>query len=189
MRIALLRNGRNRSHRNRRHQIHFRYAHTFHRQCRNAEFAIYFMWRDYCFSFQLQPPLTQSPQPNQTNMQVANVKVNNNGQLPPARAILICHPNSHPFQVCAHSPIHHLQTLIIPIHRVFVFDFQTRNIQLEPRNEVKVGRSVPRSRVEESNAIFDCKVLSRNHAIIWFHDGKFFIKVSAHSKLKIELIR
>lgn len=58
------------------------------------------------------------------------------------------------------------------------FFFQTRNIQLEPRNEVKVGRSVPRSRVEESNAIFDCKVLSRNHAIIWFHEGKFFIKVS-----------
>lgn len=51
------------------------------------------------FSLQLQPPLQQSTQPNQSNMQVANVKMNNNGQLSPARAILICHPNSHPFQV------------------------------------------------------------------------------------------
>lgn len=48
---------------------------------------------------------------------------------------------------------------------------------MEPRQEIKVGRSVPRSRVEENNAIFDCKVLSRNHAIIWYVDGKFFIKV------------
>lgn len=136
------------------------------------------------YSFQLQPPLTQSPQPNQTNMQVANVKVNNNGQLPPARAILICHPNSHPFQVCASPPP--ADHLIISIYHSSVF--QTRNIQLEPRNEVKVGRSVPRSRVEESNAIFDCKVLSRNHAIIWFHDGKFFIKVSVNS-IEIESIR
>lgn len=53
-----------------------------------------------CSPLQLQPPLQQSTPPNQSNMQVANVKMNNNGQLSPARAILICHPNSHPFQVC-----------------------------------------------------------------------------------------
>ncbi|XP_055314376.1 sarcolemmal membrane-associated protein [Sitodiplosis mosellana] len=83
-----------------------------------------------------------------------NAKVNNNGQSP-ARVILICHSNSHPFQ--------------------------KRNILLEPRQEIKVGRSVPRSRVEDSNAIFDCKVLSRNHAIIWYVDGKFFIKDTGSS--------
>lgn len=81
--------------------------------------------------------------------------VNSNGQSP-ARVILICHSNSHPFQ--------------------------KRTILLEPRQEVKVGRSVPRSRVEESNAIFDCKVLSRNHAIIWYVDGKFFIKVNTTNR-------
>lgn len=83
-----------------------------------------------------------------------NAKVNNNNSQSPARVILICHSNSHPFQ--------------------------KRNILLEPRQEIKVGRSVPRSRVEDSNAIFDCKVLSRNHAIIWYVDGKFFIKVNDH---------
>lgn len=52
---------------------------------------------------------------------------------------------------------------------------------LEPRQEAKIGRTVPRSRVEETNAIFDCKVLSRNHAIIWYADGKFFIKDTGSS--------
>lgn len=104
---------------------------------------------------QLPPPSPPSSQQsiNASIMQPsANAKsVNSNGQSP-ARVILICHSNSHPFQ--------------------------KRTILLEPRQEIKVGRSVPRSRVEESNAIFDCKVLSRNHAIIWYVDGKFFIKVS-----------
>lgn len=44
-----------------------------------------------------------------------------------------------------------------------------------------MGRSVPRCRVEETNAIFDCKVLSRNHATIWFEDGKFFLKDTGSS--------
>ena len=35
-----------------------------------------------------------------------------------------------------------------------------------------------RIRVSENNAIFDCKVLSRNHAVLWYKDGRFFIKVS-----------
>lgn len=108
---------------------------------------------------QQQPPPPPTPLPpsqqsiNASIMQPsANAKsVNSNGQSP-ARVILICHSNSHPFQ--------------------------KRTILLEPRQEIKVGRSVPRSRVEDSNAIFDCKVLSRNHAIIWYVDGKFFIKVN-----------
>ena len=33
---------------------------------------------------------------------------------------------------------------------------------------IKVGRAVARSKASPNNAIFDCKVLSRNHAVIWF---------------------
>ncbi|XP_031640152.1 sarcolemmal membrane-associated protein [Contarinia nasturtii] len=101
-----------------------------------------------------QPPSTQQSINSSIMQPSANVKSNNNGQSP-ARVILICHSNSHPFQ--------------------------KRNILLEPRQEIKVGRSVPRSRVEDSNAIFDCKVLSRNHAIIWYTDGIFFIKDTGSS--------
>uniref|UniRef100_A0A1L8DBF0 Sarcolemmal membrane-associated protein n=1 Tax=Nyssomyia neivai TaxID=330878 RepID=A0A1L8DBF0_9DIPT len=74
---------------------------------------------------------------------------------PPAKAILKCRPNSHPFQ--------------------------NRTLLLEANQEVKVGRSVPRHRVAENNAIFDCKVLSRNHAVLWYSDGKFFIRDTGSS--------
>ena len=61
-----------------------------------------------------------------------------------AIARFTCKPNSHPFQ--------------------------ERQVMLsEP---VKVGRSVARARPAPSNAIFDCKVLSRNHAILWYEAGK-----------------
>lgn len=61
-----------------------------------------------------------------------------------AVAILECAPLSHPFE--------------------------ERNITLtEP---VKVGRSVARIRPAVGNAIFDCKVLSRNHALLWYEGGK-----------------
>ena len=33
---------------------------------------------------------------------------------------------------------------------------------------VKIGRSVARCRPAQNNATFDCKVLSRNHALVWF---------------------
>ena len=36
----------------------------------------------------------------------------------------------------------------------------------------KIGRSVARFRAAPNNAIFDCKVLSRNHALLWFENGK-----------------
>ncbi len=36
----------------------------------------------------------------------------------------------------------------------------------------KIGRSVARFRPATDNAIFDCKVLSRNHAVIWYEDQK-----------------
>lgn len=67
-----------------------------------------------------------------------------------AKAVLICRPNSHPFQ-----------------ERTLVLD-----------NPVKVGRSVARVKPMPNNAIFDCKVLSRNHALLWYEKetGKFFLQ-------------
>lgn len=55
---------------------------------------------------------------------------------------------------------------------------QNRTLFLQPNQEVKIGRAVARTKPSDTNAIFDCKVLSRNHAIIWYRDGKFFLKVS-----------
>lgn len=60
------------------------------------------------------------------------------------RAILTSRPNSHPFQ-----------------ERHLILD-----------QAIKVGRSVARCRPATSNAIFDCKVLSRNHALLWYENGK-----------------
>lgn len=37
---------------------------------------------------------------------------------------------------------------------------------------VKVGRAIGRTRQALDNAIFDCKVLSRNHALIWYQNAK-----------------
>ncbi|EAA00808.3 AGAP011663-PA, partial [Anopheles gambiae str. PEST] len=56
-----------------------------------------------------------------------------------------------------------------------------RTLYLEPGAQAKVGRSVARIRVSENNAIFDCKVLSRNHAVLWYKDGRFFIKDTGSS--------
>lgn len=85
-----------------------------------------------------------------------NSSNNNSNGLPGlAKAVLICRQNSHPFN--------------------------NRTLFLEPHQEVKVGRSVARNRVSENNAIFDCKVLSRNHAVLWYSDGKFYIKDTGSS--------
>lgn len=56
-----------------------------------------------------------------------------------AKAVLICRPPSHPFQ--------------------------DRTLCLD--QPIKVGRSVARARASTNNAIFDCKVLSRHHALLW----------------------
>ena len=51
--------------------------------------------------------------------------------------------------------------------------FQERRVLLsEP---AKIGRSVAQARPGNSNAIFDCKVLSRNHALMWYDNGKVCI--------------
>lgn len=48
--------------------------------------------------------------------------------------------------------------------------FQERHMSLhEP---VKIGRAVARTRSSPNNGIFDCKVLSRNHALLWYESGK-----------------
>ncbi|KAJ8935998.1 hypothetical protein NQ318_009678 [Aromia moschata] len=65
-----------------------------------------------------------------------------------ARAILICRPNSHHFQE---------RTLTLDQH-------------------IKVGRSVARAKPTATNAIFDCKVLSRHHALLWYENGKFYLQ-------------
>lgn len=44
------------------------------------------------------------------------------------------------------------------------------------REPLKVGRSVDKKRIATNNLIFDCRVLSRNHAVIRFENGKFYIK-------------
>ncbi|XP_065192084.1 sarcolemmal membrane-associated protein-like [Sycon ciliatum] len=41
---------------------------------------------------------------------------------------------------------------------------------------LKVGRSVAKARPSTSNLIFDCKVLSRNHAVMWAADGQVFLR-------------
>lgn len=60
--------------------------------------------------------------------------------MPSALAVFSCRPNSHPFQ--------------------------ERHVYLD--EPVKIGRSVARCRPAQNNATFDCKVLSRNHALLWF---------------------
>ncbi|CAF0710403.1 unnamed protein product [Brachionus calyciflorus] len=52
--------------------------------------------------------------------------------------------------------------------------FEERRIMLD--KSCKIGRSVAKIRPEPNNAIFDCKVLSRNHALLWEENGKFYIQ-------------
>ncbi|MFT7804829.1 sarcolemmal membrane-associated protein-like isoform X1 [Arapaima gigas] len=60
--------------------------------------------------------------------------------MPSALAVFTCRPNSHAFQ--------------------------ERHVYLD--EPVRIGRSVARCRPAPTNATFDCKVLSRNHALVWF---------------------
>jgi len=54
---------------------------------------------------------------------------------------------------------------------------QKRTLLLDPNVECKVGRAVGHLKAEDSNAFFDCDVLSRNHAVVWCtDDGKFWVK-------------
>jgi hypothetical protein len=82
------------------------------------------------------------------------------------RATLICRPNSHPFQVSSSHSISRILFLALFICSLF----KERYLTLE--SAAKVGRSVARVKPALNNAIFDCKVLSRNHALLWYKDGK-----------------
>jgi hypothetical protein len=68
-----------------------------------------------------------------------------------------CRPNSHPFQ-----------ERCIPLN--------------EP---VKVGRAVARLKALPNNAIFDCKVLSRQHAKLWYESGKVYLNLSSLLNISI----
>lgn len=70
-----------------------------------------------------------------------------------AKGVLICRDNSHPFL--------------------------ERTLTLE--QPMKIGRSVARARAATNNAIFDCKVLSRNHALLWYSSGKFYLQDTCSS--------
>jgi len=53
--------------------------------------------------------------------------------------------------------------------------FEERKINLD--KPCKIGRSVAKIKPEPHNAIFDCKVLSRNHALLWHENSKVNILV------------
>ena len=67
------------------------------------------------------------------------------------RIVLIPHARSHPFA-------------------------QRECIVEEP---LKVGRPVDKKKISQNNLIFDCRVLSRNHALIWFEKGKVGFRLLA----------
>ena len=52
------------------------------------------------------------------------------------------------------------------------FTFEDRLLVLDA--PVKIGRTHKDDKSDSGNAFFDCKVLSRAHALIMYEDGKFF---------------
>ncbi|XP_076647054.1 sarcolemma associated protein [Halictus rubicundus] len=76
-----------------------------------------------------------------------NINATQNNKMT-AKGVLICRENSH--------------------------HFEERTLTLE--QPVKIGRSVARATAAPDNAIFDCKVLSRNHALLWYTSGKFYLQ-------------
>lgn len=52
--------------------------------------------------------------------------------------------------------------------------FEERTLSLD--QPVKIGRLLAKAKVSLNNGIFDCKVLSRNHALLWHENGKFFLQ-------------
>lgn len=73
------------------------------------------------------------------------------------KAILTCEKNSHPFV--------------------------RREVQL--KDVVKVGRAIIGGKPSSDNCLFDCRVLSRNHALLWYKNRKvgnrrFYYQLSFH---------
>lgn len=73
-----------------------------------------------------------------------------------AYAILVPRPNSHPFQ----------------------------DRRLSLKESVKIGRAVAKAKSSQTNGIFDCKVLSRNHAVLWYENGKVCMIAFCYQFLK-----
>ena len=66
-------------------------------------------------------------------------------------SILVAHQNSHPFMD---------RECVVP----------------GKENKLKLGRAVAKLKQANDNFIFECKVLSRNHALIWRDGNKFFLQ-------------
>ncbi|KFD69390.1 hypothetical protein M514_10289 [Trichuris suis] len=54
--------------------------------------------------------------------------------------------------------------------------FEQRRACVAADDPVKIGRAVAKVQAAADNFIFDCKVLSRTHAVVWYEDGSFFIR-------------
>lgn len=64
----------------------------------------------------------------------------------------------------------HMSALAVFISATGSHPFLERRVALsEP---AKIGRSVAQAKPSPANTIFDCKVLSRNHAMLWYENGK-----------------
>lgn len=94
-----------------------------------------------------------NPSLNKNDNNNMNTSVNENNNKMNAKGVLICRDNSHAFQ--------------------------DRTLNLD--EPIKIGRSVARTRAAIDNAIFDCKVLSRNHALLWYNAGKFYLQDTGSS--------
>jgi pSer/pThr/pTyr-binding forkhead associated (FHA) protein len=66
--------------------------------------------------------------------------------------------------------------MLTPCHNSHEFIERRIVVPRSEENAIKIGRAVGRVLAAPNNAIFDCKVLSRNHAIVWLEDDSFFIK-------------
>ena len=66
-------------------------------------------------------------------------------------SILVAHHNSHPFT-------------------------SRECIVTNKDNKLKLGRAVAKLKQASDNFIFECKVLSRNHALIWREGDKFYLQ-------------
>ncbi|VDO19118.1 unnamed protein product [Heligmosomoides polygyrus] len=55
--------------------------------------------------------------------------------------------------------------------------FEERRVHVgSDEDPLKIGRAVARLKAAKDNAIFDCKVLSRNHAVLSYRNGAFFLR-------------
>ncbi|CAD6196231.1 unnamed protein product [Caenorhabditis auriculariae] len=70
-----------------------------------------------------------------------------------------------------HGPL----VVLAPIAKSHPFEERRAKVGTE-EDPLKIGRAVARIKAAKDNAIFDCKVLSRNHAVMWYKEGEFFLR-------------